>query len=341
METNHHKCLNCATKLGQDTKFCPHCGQSVKFRNLSLGFVISTFFSTFLNLDSKLFHSFKDILIPNAITKSFIAGKRNYYVHPFRFYFFCLIACFGLLSLNTRHLDVDINQADLVGKYEQYAMMDTLHLANKAECERSVLDSLRKQTPRRIKNLASDTFINMDLFGTDFEDYGISTYDAFTLSEKELEEKYNVTGKLNRLILHQFIRVQKDQGSVVKAIIANMLWGILLLTVIMAFVLSILYIRHKSYFIEHLLHISNFHSLGLLLISTLLLLMLFVDINEAEDYVNLIVLATIPYLFTSLKRYYNQGFWKTLLKMILIGFGYIFGITIIFIIIGLFTFLIV
>jgi hypothetical protein len=295
---------------------------------------------TFLNFDSKLVHSFKDILIPNAITKSFIAGKRNYYIHPFRFYFFCLIASFGLLALNTRHLNIDLNQADMVGKYEQYAMMDTLQLSNKSECEIAVLDSLREHTPKRIKKLAVDTFINLRAMGTEFKDYGISTYDAFKLSEKELDEKYKITKRIDRLIIHQFIRMQKDQGGILKSGIANMLWGILLLTVLMALVLSILYIRHDSYFIEHLLHISNFHSLGLLLSSILLLINLIFNIPDLEFYVTFIILGTIAYLFTCLKRYYNQGFWVTLIKMGILGFGYIFGIAIILVIIGIFTFLI-
>jgi len=340
LESNNQKCLNCSTELDQNTKFCPNCGQSVKFKNLSIRFVLSTFVETFLNFDSKLVHSFKDILIPNAITKSFIAGKRSYYLHPFRFYFFCLIAGFTLLALNTRHLNINVKQADMVGKYEQYAMMDTLHLSNKSSCEKAVLDSLREHTPNRIKKLAVDTFIDFKVMGTEFKDYGISTYDAFKLSEKELDEKYKITKRLDRLIIHQFVRMQKDQGGVLKSGIANMLWGILLLTVFMALVLSVLYIRHGSYFVEHLLHISNFHTLGLLLISILLLINLIFDIPDPEIYANFIILGSIVYLFTCLKRYYNQGFWVTLIKMGVLGFGYIFGIAIILVIIGIFTFLI-
>lgn len=233
-----------------------------------------------------------------------------------------------------------MNNEDLVGKYEQYAMMDTLHLSDKSECEKAILDSLRNLTPKNIKNLATDTFLDFRVFGTEFRDFGISTYDVYSLSESEIDKKYNVTGKLDRFIIHQFMRMQKDQGSIVKSLISNMLWGILLLTVIMALVLKILYFRHGSFFVEHLLHIANFHSLGLFLSSILLLVMLFIDINEPETYINLIVLGTIPYLFTSLKRYYGQGFWVTLIKMAFLGFGYIFGISIIMVIIAIFTFLI-
>jgi len=326
--------------MQKDTKFCQECGQSSKFNNLSLSFVIYTFFETFLNLDSKLLHSFKDILIPNAITKSFIAGKRSYYVHPFRFYFFCLIAFFALLSLNTRHVNIGDSDIDLIGKYEQYAMMDTLHISNKSECEINVLDSLRNQTPEFIKNLDKDTFIDFLIFDTDYGEYGISTYDAFKMSEEKLEEKYNITKRINQLVVHQYIRMQKDPSGTFKSIVANMLWGILLLTVFMAVILKLLYLRHGSFFIEHLLHISNFHSLGLLLASLLLLVHLFRNFENLGIYASIIILGSILYLFIGLKQYYNQGFVVTLIKMIAIAFGYIFGISIILSIISIFTFLI-
>lgn len=333
-------CLNCASPLEKGAKYCENCGQSTKYRNLSIKYVFASFFETFFNLDSKLIHSFKDIWKPNAITTSFIAGKRNYYVHPFRFYFVCLIVFFGLVSISLSNLDVGSNgKIETVSKFDIYTMIDTFSLDSQLQCEQTILDSLKSNIPEDIKNVKSDTFINATIFGSDLDSYGISTYDALTLDNKSLEEKYNVNRKVDKMVIHQFRHLLKDQETFIRKGIANLLWGILLLTALIALLLKLLYFRHSSYYIEHLLHVSNFHSMILLLGSMAMILNLIWPFSFFENAISIIILYGLLYFIISLKKYYNQGIFITLFKIAILGMGYVFSLTLIIVIIAIFTFI--
>lgn len=335
---SEQSCLNCDKLFSQDFKHCPHCGRSAKYKNLSIGFILKSFLESFLNFDVKVLHSFRDIWIPNKITKMFLSGKRDYHVHPFRFYFIVLVIFFFLLAIvtkNTEVVDGDINKQ--VSQYEHFLSLDTLNIEGFEDCSRDIIDSLKSQIPNSIRRLGRDTLFKGEFLGSDWRQYGITYYDAYTMNIEDFDAKYKIENKLDKYALHQILRIIQDSESAVRFGIGNMLWGILLLTALMAFVLWVFYARHKSYFVEHLLHISNFHCVNIILLSLCLILAIIWKGKWIMPY----IIATFPisavYLFVSLYKYYNNNVFKTLFKMFILFFAYTIGFTLILFIIGLTT----
>ncbi|MBT8233895.1 MAG: DUF3667 domain-containing protein [Saprospiraceae bacterium] len=299
---------------------------------------MKSFLDTFFNFDSRIVHSLKDIWKPNKITKSFISGKRGYYLHPFRFFFICLVLFFGVFSIFMRDIDLATGNIDeRIGKHEFFVSIDSMKFDSTLGCENAVLDSLKQGIPRSIRNLDKDTFFTGRVFGSNWSEYGISTYDAFKLSEEDFDKKYKIDKKIDSHLIHQSRRIIKSPASAIKYGIGNMLWGILLVTALIALLLKLLYIRHGSYYVEHLLHITNFHSLFLLSFAFLLLFRIITQFNWLKVVIAFSFPLAIVYLILSLKRYYNQGLFITLTKVIILLFGYIFALSLIFVIIAFFT----
>ena len=323
MENKSKNCLACGSPLSQDDKYCSNCGLETVYRNLSIRFLVKSFFEAFLNFDIKMFHSIRDIWIPNRITKTFLEGKREYHVHPFRFYFICLILFFGLLSLLLKDFYVDgLHLEDSVSKYEMYLEFDSLSYTYEAQCDSTALDSIKSHLYSGSKQLDKDTFFKINLFRTDLKQYGISTLDAYTLPIDEIYDKYDVEKKTDRYSLAQYKRIIMDPEGAAKFSIANMIWGLILLTVVMGFVLHLLYIRHESFYIEDLLHIANYHCLNLLLYSGIMILSLFYKDLSYELAVLAVMILSVLYLFVSLNKYYSEKFYMTFIKMFLLFFVY-------------------
>ena len=330
MDSKSKTCLACGTALSNEDRYCSNCGLETVYRNLSIKFLIKSFFEAFLNFDIKMFHSIRDIWVPNKITKTFLEGKREYHVHPFRFYFICLILFFGLLSLMLKDLSLkELHREDDVSKYEMYMQFDTISQQYEAECDTSALDSLRADMFSMTKDLDHDSMFTLNIFGTDLNSYGISTYDAYRMNIDSLYNKYSVEKKWDRYALAQYIRIIQDPEGALRFTIANMIWGLILLTIIMGFVLHVLYVRHESFYIEDLLHIANYHCMNLLMLSVIMAMKLFIEDLEYGKFTLIAFLGSILYLFVSLNKYYSEPWYKTLLKMMILLF--IYSIVILFI----------
>jgi len=83
-----------------------------------------------------------------------------------------------------------------------------------------------------------------------------------------------------------------------------------------ALILKLLYMRCNRYYVEHL--VFSFH------VHTFIFLFLLVPVFISRWFiVLLIIFAILLYLFTAMKRVYNQSFLKTLLKMCILLFIYL------------------
>lgn len=80
-------CLNCNHPLQSKDAFCPHCGQKTKTRRLVFWAGLSDFFVNAFSFDSKVFNSFRQLLLkPGLITQQYNAGMQARFVPPLRMY---------------------------------------------------------------------------------------------------------------------------------------------------------------------------------------------------------------------------------------------------------------
>ncbi len=143
--------------------------------------------------------------------------------------------------------------------------------------------------------------------------------DILEYRPEELADKYNKEGFWDRQIFMQSIRILKSREDVLFFAIWNILWMMLLMMPALALVLKLLYFRRDFYFVEHLIFSFHTHTFLFFIISILMILG-----DNIPGWVILLTIASmIFYLHKSLRRFYGQSRWKTVLKFWLAGSGYI------------------
>lgn len=89
------KCLNCDTNLDVSEKYCHACGQLNSTKKLTIKDFIEEFFSNFYAYDSRLRNSIVSIFTkPGVLAREFNQGKRHTYANPFRLFLSVSIVLF-------------------------------------------------------------------------------------------------------------------------------------------------------------------------------------------------------------------------------------------------------
>ncbi len=322
MAEKSSSCLNCGQSFTEAAKYCEQCGQKTRHFDLSLKNIIQSFITVFFNVDNKVFQTIKDLYIPNKITRSFVQGNTKKYVHPFKTLFISLLLLFFTISLLIKDLDLNQNNSyhRSVLKMEQAYKLDSL--ADKSWLvSDDYIDSLKLLLLEKKHNPATDLF-NFDLtIGNEnlTEKYGITIEDALTMDAHQILDKYEIKGLKDRLLLPQLLRTSRDLNATIRFFINNMLWGIVLLLFMGSFIFYLLYIRHQTYYQEHVMLMANYFTISFLPIA---ILALFINKTRALESVILYVL-----MFTSLhfiyciKQYFNEHWLKTIIKVFLLAAG--------------------
>jgi len=144
------------------------------------------------------------------------------------------------------------------------------------------------------------------------------------LDERAVADKYGIKGFKSRLIFMQFIRIQKAADKLVFYLIGNMLWMMFIMMPMLALVLKLLYVRRRFYYFEHLVFSFHTHTFVFLLFS----LSLLVDKYATTTLTPFVFLVLAVYLVAAMKRFYGQGWFKTIVKFIIANllYGIIFNV---------------
>jgi len=339
----HHpmdECLNCEEKLEKEQYFCPHCGQKVHNSKLTVWSLIGEFFAGIFNLDNGVYRSLINLPRPGYLSKKFMSGRRKRYLNPIRLFLVTLIIHIAVLSniapieeVNraSAHYLEQIGQKKLQTKY--YAIKDTsaLSLDN---CELDSLESLVFSTV----SIANDTLhlfsrkegqssvINDDgnPIGRLLErDYKFHRGDMYDMSVDEFLQTYKAETYWERIGMTQLIRTMRDPAGAIRFGMGNLIWSVLSTIIILGLFMKLLYIRNNRYYVEHLIVLFNVHSFAFLLASLGFYIGFTVHgpENVIDDYAFLIIML---FFFLSIKFYYQQGWIKSFIKFVMIGFLYLF-----------------
>lgn len=336
--TNDHKkwvkCLNCENPLHEEALYCYHCGQGIKDSRLSIMQVIKEAFVNFFNLDSRFLLTLRDLYSPSKLTKTYVAGKRKFYMNPARVFIVSLILLItvAMSDLDLDHVEIFSNDAtsriELAKQKKKWdALMANQRFEDSSEMLEAVSDSL-------FGNIHIDSMFLTDgvtISGKSIKDYKIKVVDAYELTGDELLDKYKIEGFGNKLYVKQYHKMLINPSGGVRYIIKNATWVVLILVFVMAIFMKLYYIRSDIYYVEHLVLLMYGHSLLFIATSILLLLVLLLESQGLGSELSgplLIVVLVFQYL--SLKKYYGQGWFKTLLKMLLINLTYLIAGILIF-----------
>lgn len=118
-------------------------------------------------------------------------------------------------------------------------------------------------------------------------------------------------------VIHHLRKLEGAKPKVIiDAVLDKMPHALFLLLPAFAFLLKLVYIRRSRYYVEHLVFVLHNHSFHFLVLAVTEAVPLPV-LKEVAFF------ACIGYFLVALKRYYNQGWPKTLLKGSMLGCGYV------------------
>lgn len=337
------KCLNCNHPLDISDKFCPNCGQKNSTKRLSLKDFVDEFLANFYAYDSKVKNTIVKLFTkPGKSAKEFIDGKRQTYANPFRFYLSVSLIYFIFSGLVTKFSDetiVDLDQTIIKKSEEKNLEKDSTKTQN------NQLDLNDPNSPVQINlenvEIKKDT-VKKQKFYTEKQiaDFGflkrtkrkIETYGNFfdhsktTFPPKILDSLKHEKSKWNLYLLkktYQFKKLDEEDNSGKKGFnkffeyFKDKLPFILFISLpFLTIVFALLYFRKKMNYAEHMVLVFSFMSFIFLLIFLNELIALVFNIS-LDWLVNLVV---IFYFYKSLRNFYQQSRWKTILKFVILSF---------------------
>jgi uncharacterized membrane protein len=345
-ERKEKNCLNCNANVYG--RFCHICGQENVVTKESFWSMTKHFVYDILHFDGKFFHTLNNIFKkPGFVPRQYAEGKRASFLHPIRMYLFTSAVFFLIFfSFETIKVDDDSLRGVLTNQ-------DRRELAEKYE-KRFFSNPADSFLHKRIAILKDTTQpVNIDSLGWIKEEQFLSfdnrkynsaeEYDSIQQATPENEKDGWLTQKLTR----QAIKVNKKYAYGIEGVKAfidtfvHQLPYLLFLSLpFFALILKLLYIRRKNFYYSDHAVFTLYHYI----FSFILLLALF-GIGALREWSGwdilgiLIVLLLITwpvYLYLEMKRFYQQGWAKTLGKFLLLN---ILGFIVLIILFILFLFL--
>ena len=294
--TDARPCPNCEELLwGQ---YCANCGQRARVRMITFWELVKDAGDLLASLDSRLWRTLGLLLFrPGRLTLDYLQGKRARFVPPVRLFIASSIVFFFIATLNARF---DFGS----GADEVMSLDDAWDQATEEGAPRSA--------PRvQLGALDMDGACNIDY--SDAPEW----LERLLPAERAMEICERIT---------------VDRGrSFIRTLLGNIPAMMFLFLPLMALVMKLAYPLSGRYYAEHLLFLVHFHSFFFLLNIGLIVLrwgaelaapgVLPLGLLTAAVFIYILV-----YLFRAMRRVYDQGFFLTAFKYVVLGFAYLFSL---------------
>lgn len=316
-------CLNCNAEIN-DSNYCHNCGQENSHKHLSVKQLFSDFLGDYLTFDSKLFHSLFPLLFkPGHLTEEYSRGRRNRYIFPLRLYVFTTFVFFFVLTLNNK-FDESISEEkaeqtdwQTVSKDSLVKILEEYSETIPNEIRNEIITKLDSAHSKSKREKESNSFLHIGSTG-DINFDSTASYNHFTLNDADFDSS-SFMGIMTNHLRKKFQHLSEmgEEGSKVfqKEMINQIPKVMFFLLPIFALILKLIFIRHKIYYLEHLIFSLHIHTLVFLLLTLLLFF-------ENEWFLLGLFLTAFSYLFFAIKNFYQQSLVKSFVKMILLIFSY-------------------
>lgn len=336
-------CLNCGTMVPD--RFCPHCGQENTEPHETFWHMVQHFLYDITHFDSKFFDSMKYLLLrPGFLPAEYIKGKRASYLNPIKKYVFTSAIFFIIFfSVFKATESIELNVDNELSREDRLAYIRKGEAALKKNPADSSWAVLLRDLGDSTKKLTNKDLI---LYWDDFNFFKIGKrsyknkemYDSVqqSLSAGERDNWLQKKLQYRNLELKKKYQFDPDNGArkMFDAFLHKLPVLLFVSLPIFAFLLKLLYIRHKKlYFADHGIFAIYHYVFSFFLFLFVLGLDKLNDLigwGVLELIVLLIFLSGGVYLFIAMRRFYGQGFFKTLLKFILLNIGALLSLVILF-----------
>jgi hypothetical protein len=292
-------CENCGAEM--TGPFCARCGQHAVDYRRSFGRVFLDVLDSFLNWDSKFFATLGLLLVkPWRLTNDFLSGKRVRYVHPLRLYLLVSVAFFFGVHQLARQANIHNGPDKAELTPEKRAKLEQRLAKMPPDAQAATRKAMENGQNER-------SFLHI---GPDENNPNASAFEKWM--NARVKEKIGENG----------VNVKVFFLTLVSNLPAMMLCCVPLF----AFVLKLLYIFRRVFYIDHLiyaLHIHAFAYLAIMIVgfSTWGLGRVAPEVKPFAT-ASLIITAVLLLLF-SIRRVYRQGWFMTLFKFAFGGVVYL------------------
>lgn len=335
------KCLNCNQKLDKSDRFCPNCSQLNSTKKLHFKDLFNEFFGSIFAYDSRIMLTLRVLLFkPGIISKEYVEGKRMRYANPFRFYlsvsivFFLLSGLFSKISEYSKAYQSVNKETARSTNVKTLNDDDTSKIIKEAlnesnvkipEATFSAMDSIKIQ--KRKLNITYYNERQLDSMQRGQAFYNrIKIYDDFysknnTLKPQDALEKIGHNNTAYNKWLYKkvidFNFFKTNPNVAYNYFISKLPIVIFLFMPIFALFIKFIYIRKNKYtYMEHL--VFAFHVQSLLFV-----LLIFSEIFDyiflTSFFTSMAFLLFAIYLYKAMRRFYQQGRFKTIVKFMILN----------------------
>ena len=323
-------CENCGAEL--QGHWCAQCGQpAIEYRR-SFRYVVADLLNEFLNWDSKFFTTIALLVLkPWRLTNEFLAGKRVRYVNPLRLYLLASILFFFAVNYGAKGIHVDPSKLETKDRAELEADLKNTDLppAAREKLEQLLRESSPSPAPATLSPSPGTNAAPPQAepgANDQKKEYGKINERPFVVFDDAKS-----TTPFERWIEARAKEKMGEKGTkmglFISTLFSNLPYMMLCCIPLFAFVLKILYIRHRVFYIDHLiyaLHIHTFFYTGIMLI-----VLATIGLNRiapgaiADWMVTLLWIAFVIQIFLSIRYVYRQGWFFSVFKFVFGGFVYL------------------
>ena len=280
-------CENCGAAL--TGRYCAQCGQAAIDYHRSFGTLVADAADAFLNLDERFLKTFALLLFkPWRLTNEFLAGRRQRYVHPLRLYLLASVAFFFVIR-GIEHFQP--------ARHERAIVIDGKTKTAEAASPSPSPNPSANPTPKK----SPDDVDGLNFHFTPDDDHPKSPFEAWL--KNRVKEKVGPTGDRGDLFL--------------KALIDNIGPMVLCCIPLFSFVLKILYVFKRRFYIENL--VFALHTHAFVFLSTLIIIGVGFLLNWKVPVLTPVVctflgIAVVIELLIAIRRVYRQNWLATVFK---------------------------
>ena len=321
-------CENCGAPMAG--RFCAQCGQHAVDYRRSFGRVFADVLDSFLNWDSKFFATIGWLIArPWLLTNQFLAGRRVRYMHPLRVYLLVSILFFFVVNYWGKSIHADPSKlsaedrADILNDPDippavKARVRAAIDAKGRTQPEAQTSPSPAKaDTPQPSTTAPPPQPVTSPSASGDYGPMVQLDKPSSTAFEKWLEQKAK--------------EKMGEHGSKMALFIAtlfsNFPYMMLCCIPLFAFVLKVLYVRKRIFYIDHLVYALHIHSFAYLAIMLIVLITLGLNRWIPGTFAGWIIAALwvtfAVQIFLSIRRVYRQGWFFTVFKFFLGGIVYL------------------
>ncbi|MES2389032.1 MAG: DUF3667 domain-containing protein [Bacteroidota bacterium] len=314
------ECLNCATKLSSEMRYCPDCGQENDHKNVSVATFAADLAEDTFSLDSRLGRTILPFMFsPGKLTREFIGGRRRRYMPPLRLYLFASFVFFlsvgtdrEIISLNTNNNAIKSNNGLSFSSSQGDGSIASFSFTPDAN-DSAIADSVKRGLIKPRKKKRPELFTEAIQKGT--------------LTEPGFFEitRADSTSEVNRILVRKFVHFLDNKAEFGAYLKSKVPYFFFLMVPVFALFLKLFYFRKHRLYIEHfilLMHVQAFAFLVMALSNFIDYTVNWLSSGKSGwDSSNLFFIWAVGYFVIAQKRTYQQSFRKTIFKSVLFLFS--------------------